>query len=58
MALMDIAIRNARPTGKPYKLTDEKGLYPWFQRPAPPWRTSLAVALNAGPHRADFRSFN
>ena len=27
MALTDIALRNARPTDKPYKLTDEKGLY-------------------------------
>lgn len=27
MALTDIALRNAKPTDKPYKLTDEKGLY-------------------------------
>ena len=27
MALTDIAIRNAKPTDKPYKLTDEKGLH-------------------------------
>lgn len=27
MALTDIALRNAKPEDKPYKLTDEKGLY-------------------------------
>lgn len=27
MALTDIALHNAKPMAKPYKLTDEKGLY-------------------------------
>jgi hypothetical protein len=38
MPLSDIAIRNSKPKEKPYKLTDEKGLYLLINQTGKYWR--------------------
>lgn len=38
MALADTAVRNAKPAEKPYKLTDEKGLYLLVNSTGKYWR--------------------
>jgi len=32
MAIKDVKFRNAKPKEKPYKVSDEKGLYPNFPK--------------------------
>src|SRR5437660_1355034 len=38
MALTDVAVRNAKPKDKPYKLSDEKGLYLLVSQAGKYWR--------------------
>jgi len=44
MALTDTAVRNAKPTGKPFKLADEKGLYLLVNATGKYWRLDYRFA--------------
>jgi integrase len=44
MALTDIASRKAKPSGKPYKLSDEKGLYLLVNQTGKYWRLDYRFA--------------
>jgi hypothetical protein len=52
MPLTDVAIRNAKPRDKPYKVGDTLGLFLLVQRRLRGWRSEQACALVLGSNSA------